>query len=292
MAGTEWNKTYNPEDNSILRRLQLVELDLLNRFTRICEKYGLRYYLIGGTMLGAIRHKGFIPWDDDIDVAMPRPDYEIFLEIIDKELESGYGFNNYKTSKNYRRYFSRLVNTKVSVTNASNSSTIVEPAWLDIFPFDGMPSGAIKRRMHFFRMTFLRFFYHASCFDELVNLNRPGRSWYIRLAIKFIQITRIGTWLDTKKLLDKIDKRLQMYQYDESRYVVNFFGAYLQKEIIDKTWIGKGKKYQFENGMLYGPEKYDEYLSHFYGDYMIPPKDTDKDKHNIIEIDFGDSDHE
>ena len=87
---------YNKTDNSELRALQMVILNIARIFADICERHHLRYYMVGGTMLGAIRHHGFIPWDDDMDVALPRPDYEKFLDIVREELPAGYTFLNYK----------------------------------------------------------------------------------------------------------------------------------------------------------------------------------------------------
>lgn len=284
MLCKNWNSSYNEEDNSELRKLQLVELDLMKLFSDICEKHHLRYYLVGGTMLGAVRHKGFIPWDDDMDVGMPRPDYEKFLKIVNDELPEGYGSLNYKKNKEYNRYFSRIVNKNVKITNASNTKTIIEDAWLDIFPFDGMPKNKIKQNIHFWYMTMLRFFYHASCFDELVNLNRPGRAWYLQLAIKFLAVTHLGSHLNTKKLMLRIEKHLKKYDYDSCSYMISFFGAYMKREIVDKKMLGDGAKYQFETLQLNGPVLYDEFLRHFYGDYMKPPSNADKDKHNIKKI--------
>lgn len=286
MAEKNWNQSYNADDNSELRRLQLVELENMRIFSELCDRHGLRYYLVGGTMLGAIRHHGFIPWDDDMDVGMPRPDYERFIEIARKDMPEGYSFLNYKHNKDYKRYFSRIVNNDVKVVNASNTKVIEENAWLDIFPFDGMPDCKLKQKLHFWHMTIIRFFYHASCFDELVNLNRPGRAWYLQMAIKFISVTHIGSHMNTKKLMKRMERGLMKYPYDQCKYMISFFGSYMEKEIVDKKLLGKGTEYQFETLMLNGPEKYDEFLTHFYGDYMKPPKDADKDKHNIEGIKY------
>lgn len=279
--------TYNKDDNSKLRALQLVELNILRLFADICEKHRLRYYIVGGTMLGAVRHQGFIPWDDDTDVAMPRPDYEKFLTLVRAELPQGYDFLNYKQNPGYMRYFSRLVDKRTQVINASNSEVIIENAWLDIFPLDGMPNGALRRYLHFWHMTFWRFLYHASCFKQLVNLRRPGRPAYQRLIIKFLAKTHFGANLDTKKLMRRMERGLMKYPYDASTHMVSLFGAYMTREIVDKKLLGAGAKYRFEDLTLNGPEQYDAFLTHFYGDYMTPPKDADKDKHNIRDIRHG-----
>ncbi|MCD7888487.1 MAG: LicD family protein [Oscillospiraceae bacterium] len=287
MSEKSWKATYNQTDNSELRKLQLALLENIKVFVAICEKYGLRYFMIGGTMLGAIRHKGFIPWDDDVDMGMPREDYEIFLKIAPAEMPKGYAFLNYKSNANYHRYFSRVVDTRVEIYNNSNSVEIVENAWVDIFPFDGLPKGKFRSRFHFWHMTFWRFLYHASCFDELVNLNRPGRPWYQQKVIRFLQVTRFGKKLNTKKILERIERGLTKYSYDSSDTVVNFFGAYMSKEIIEKSLLGNLKKYGFEDSEFYGAEKYDEYLRSFYGDYMILPNDVDRDKHDIRRIEYS-----
>ncbi len=277
---------YNASDNSELRSLQLVILEIARIFASICERHHLRYFMVGGTMLGAIRHKGFIPWDDDMDVAMPRPDYEKFLTIVRGELPEGYSFLNYKQDEDYLRYFSRIVDERVRVTNASNSEAIVENAWLDIFPLDGMPRGALGRNLHFWRATAWRFFYHASCFKQLVNLNRPGRPLYQRLLIRFIQVTHFGEGLDSRKLLRRIEGLLLRYPYDGSTHVFSLFGSYMTREIVDVRLFGTGRKYPFETLTLRGPSDADAFLKHFYGDYMKPPADADKDKHNIVRIEY------
>lgn len=277
---------YNKDDNSKLRSLQLRELEIMRIFSEVCDRHHLRYYIVGGTMLGAVRHKGFIPWDDDMDVAMPRPDYEKFLTLVRPELPEGYDFLNYKQNPEYKRYFSRIVDKRIRVVNASNTHTIVENAWLDIFPLDGMPKGTLRMRLHFWRMTFWRLLYHASCFDELVNLNRPGRPLYQRLIIRFLAKTHFGAKLDTKALMLRLERGLTKYPYDASSHMVSFFGAYMTREIVDKRLLGAGKKYPFETLTLNGPEQYDAFLTHFYGDYMTPPADNDKDKHNIETIEY------
>lgn len=278
--------SYNEKDNSEIRNLQMHELNLFKIFANICDQNHLRYFMIGGTMLGAIRHGGFIPWDDDVDVGMPRKDYQRFLKIVQKQVPSYIRLLNYKKDHDYLRYFSRLVDERVKVYNDSNTETLVENAWIDIFPFDGTPNNKIHRDLWFLRLCVQRAFYHFSCFDQMVNLMRPGRPFYQRILIKFGQTFKIGRHLNSKKILYRIERSLRRYSYDQSKYVVNFFGAYVQKEIIPRRWIGKRRKYPFEDTKMYGPVKYNIYLRNFYGDYRKPPADQDKDKHTITKIEY------
>lgn len=275
------------EYNELIRKLQLIELNILKHFAKICEENNLRYFLIGGTMLGAVRHEGFIPWDDDVDIGMPRRDYEKFLSIVQEKLPEHFRLLNYKTTDSYLRYFSRLVDKRVKVHNVSNINKLVEEAWIDIFPLDGMPNNAVMRKIHFCITSFVRVMYHFSCFEDMVNLNRPGRPFYQRIIIKIGEKTRFGRRMDTKKLLKKIENKLIKYSFDGSKFMVNFFGAYVFKEVVDKKLLGEGKKYKFEDIYLNGPVKYDPYLAQFYGDYRKPPSDPDKDKHNIEKIEFN-----
>ena len=273
---------YNIEDTAQLRQLQLVELEIMKVFADICERHGLRYAMIGGTLLGAIRHRGFIPWDDDIDVGMPREDYEKFLTIVRSELPEGYDFLNYKQNPKYLRYFSRIVDKRVKVVNASYAERRIENAWIDIFPLDGMPKTKLGRFIHFWHMTAWKFFYHASCFKQLVNLRRAGRPLYQRMLIKFMQVTRIGSKLDTRKLMARLEKMLTKYSVEDCEYGISLFGAYMMKEIMPKRIFGEGALYDFEGCRFIGPAEYDEFLTLLYGDYMTPPKD--KNKHIIEKI--------
>ena len=114
----------------------------------------------------------------------------------------------------------------------------------------------------------------------------PGRPKYQQWLIKFMQKTQIGANLDTRKLMARIERILLKYPYDDAKYMVSLFGAYMTKEIVDKRLLGEGEMYTFETLKLRGPARSDEFLTHFFGDYMTPPPDKDKDKHNIQSIEF------
>ena len=146
-------KTENQND---LRKLQLVELDILKEFLRICKKHHLRYYALGGTLLGAVRHEGFIPWDDDIDVGMPRPDFRRFEKIAEKELPEYLHYCSFMKTEGYHHYVPRITDSRVKVIDESAAVDAEKEAWIDIFPLDGMPGNKYLRKFHCFRLLIAR----------------------------------------------------------------------------------------------------------------------------------------
>ena len=263
-----------------LRKLQLAELELLRIFTDICKKEKLTYYMVCGTMLGAVRHKGFIPWDDDTDVAMPRPDYERFLQVVEKHLPAGYGLRIYKTDAEYTSYFAELTTQKFQVNMLFNSAERRD-AWLDVFPLDGVPDGKIRRKIYIGRLNFLRRLYQISRYDKNVNfeMRSKGRAWYERLGMICCQHLPLQKLFSTEKRLDAIDRALKPCPYESAARVANYLTVHGWKEMHDKEVFGEGMLYQFEDMLLYGPSKYDQYLTELYGDYMVPLPEADRIGH-------------
>ena len=264
-----------------LSDVQKIIGDIMKYLKNYLEENKITYYMLGGTLLGAIRHKGFIPWDDDIDIGIPRDDYEKFINEISKSLPEYYQLHTYKNNSSHHYYFSRIVDTRHSLKRTGSLVDRNEELWIDIFPLDGMPNGFIKRRIHMMRLLYTRAMYHISCFDK-VNLKRPGRPLSERIIIKFVMMTGFGRKSNMYHWLDRIDTLLKKYSYQKSDWVVNFMGQYKFKEMFPKEWYGEGNNYQFEDSELFGPFDYDKILTQQYGDYMTPPKDTDKNAHAAI----------
>ena len=124
--------------------LQEKELDMVKEFLKICEKHNLKYFMAGGTFLGAVRHKGFIPWDDDVDLGMYRDDYEKFLDIAKRELPYPYEVHTYRNCKEHHYYFSHIIDVRYKVRRMGSLDKREEYVWIDIFPYDGLPKGKIK----------------------------------------------------------------------------------------------------------------------------------------------------
>ncbi len=264
-----------------LRKLQLTELKIMDLFTEICQKNHLQYFLMGGTFLGAVRHKGFIPWDDDIDVGLPRDDYDRFCELAEDSLPDHYVFRNFAKGNETTIYFSRIEDTSFVIRDDSANIKRTRYAWIDIFPLDGMPNNGIIRNIHKFILLYRRLALQYSNFSTVVNQDLPGRKGLEKLLIKVGNIIRPERFFDTQNCLSKLDKALKKYRYSDSDYVVNFMGAYKFKEMFPRTIYEDLKEYPFEDKYYTAPKDYDTVLTQMYGDYMTPPADMDKHKHHI-----------
>ena len=259
--------------------LHQVDLNIVKEVLRICKKYNLTYFMLGGTMLGAIRHKGFIPWDDDIDLGMPRDSYEKFLKVAPKELKNNLKLINYKTDPNYHYYITRIqdTNTKVIEERIENEEEKYTYASIDIFPLDGTPNNKILRKIYFFRVLYHRAIMSLCYKDSIDKKRKRSKKEKILLAIMIkLPIEKLTTAYKQK---EKIDKILKKQDFNKSKYVGNIMGAYRTKEIVPKEFYGNGKMYKFENIEMNGLELYDEYLSYTYGDYMKLPPEKDRKTH-------------
>lgn len=267
-----------------IERLHQVDLDIVKEVINICNENGLVYYALGGTMLGAIRHKGFIPWDDDIDLGMPRKDYERFLEIAPSLLSKTLRLVNYKTDKDYHYYITRVQDIETRVMeNRYEAEGKYTHVSIDIFPLDGSPNNALLRKIYYFKVMMHRGMM-ALHYKNGIDKERK-RGLCERLFLK------IMTTLPTDKLFDayhqkeKIDKILKKHNMWGSDFSGNIMGAYRTVEMIPTSWYGKDAFYNFENIKIRGIKEYNKYLSHLYGDYMqLPPVNARKVHFRIVEI--------
>jgi lipopolysaccharide cholinephosphotransferase len=257
--------------------LQKKLLEMFTYLTKTLEDNGLRYYAVAGTMLGAVRHEGFIPWDDDIDIAMPRADYEkaikLFSEVKDHYLIEGVN----SKEKDFVYSFAKFYDVNTTLVEKQKIK-IKRGVYIDIFPLDGIGDtyeSAFKNFKRINRLNALRAI-------KICNY-RKGRKWYKNLAAIFGYLLP----LNVKKISKKIDKLCSKKDFDECNYVGCLITPYKQKEIMSKDLYGQPKKYKFENISIYGPEKYDEYLTNLYKDWRkLPPENKRVSPHNFVEIDF------
>lgn len=247
--------------------------DMLRWFHNYCEKHGLRYYMVAGTMLGAARHQGIIPWDDDIDVAMPRPDYEKLIELLRKPQDS-----YVVESPKYHAGRILLATAKLYHTGTTlvekNKCPIKKGIYIDIFPLDGVGNSLEEGLQSLKKVIFLDNLRAAK-----VCSVRKGRS-LMKNAVAFF-----GGLLPLRmeKLVRKIDDVCARRNFDDCEYVAIMTSTYRQKDIMPKSYFGTPTLYSFEGFEACGVEQADAYLTHLYGDWrQFPPEEQRVTRHEAI----------
>ncbi len=265
-----------------LRELQLCELDLVKAILSICEKHGLTAFMMGGTFLGAVRHQGFIPWDDDVDLGMSREDYETFLTVAPRELPKGILLRHFAADPDMPYYPAQIVDPSFEILDTSAQTEKIRWAWVDLFPLDGMPKSAVGRFFHKYRLLYLRMMLKFSQFSEVVAVDLAHRPLHERVLISLGKHLHLESRLDTGKQMRRIDRALKKYPYADAAQVVNFMGAYKFREMFPKTVYDHLAKYPFETLSLNAPADYDKVLGQMYGDYMTPPPESEQNKHGTV----------
>lgn len=246
--------------------------NIAKTFDAFCTKHDLQYFAIGGTAIGALRHKGFIPWDDDIDFIMPRPDYEKFLQLAD-ELKPDYEMLTHHNTPNYPLTMGKLCDANTTYI-ATFAQHFVSGAFVDIFPIDGCPGTTKEERIKFFNDymkirhdgEFLRSWYSAKYLLSLIHIKkwedipRLFRSWWYHL---------IGR--KDNPFFGKCDRILAQNPYESAEYV-SYFGTWKSaKNIFPKEWLDGYYYAPFEDFQIRLPKGIHEYLTQLFGDYMTPP---------------------
>ncbi len=254
--------------------MKKIELNILIYFTEVCEENNLRYYLGGGTLLGAVRHKGFIPWDDDIDVMMPRPDFQKLLSLsINNE-----NYNIIKPgAEGYYYNFAKLVDTRTILEEKGIKRIDGLGVYIDIFPLDGMPETPDARKKRFKELNSIRKRINNTCLLKPKFHRNPFA--YLNACRIYNSNKNIDLSSLQKKYLDSALKN----SFDDSEFVFAAGGAYGARDIFPGKWFKKEIELQFENLSVKAFNGYDFYLTQLYGDYMtLPPEDKRVTPHHTI----------
>lgn len=264
-------------DEFLLEKLKHIELDIFKKFIEICEKYNFKYFLLGGTALGAVRHKGFIPWDDDIDVGMPRQDYEKFLIVAQSELPEHLFLQTHITDINYPLNFAKIRNSNTTFIETSvHNIKMNHGIYIDIFPLDGYPKSKLISKVRYLIDTIVSksiktIFFHEKKSKKTVlgHVNDVIASIFFK---------------DYRKAVIAKEKLLKKYSYEDSEIVANYGGAWGMKEVMPKSYFGNGTIVEFEGLKVTLAEDYDKYLKSVYGDYMTPPPPEKRVGHHFCTV--------
>ncbi len=277
-----------PEESyeTVLEELHEIELNALKAFVKLCDAHELRYYAIGGTLLGAVRHKGFIPWDDDVDVAMPRPDYDRLIELVvsgeaQEILGEDYRIGSWQTDKAFKSYFAKLYATKVEIEEQLLEDTTVRKGYLiDIIPLDGTPDEELARKLYYGKAMGLRFL----CGTANVNTGiRTSRSKWEQTVLRVVRALRLYKLIDVRKVYQSMDRLFKKQDAEHAEYAGTLTGAYNIREIVPRMYFGETydeySLWEFEDMILKGPKYCDEYLTHMFGEYREFPPEKDRKVH-------------
>ena len=251
-----------------LEKIKQVQLDIMDEIHRICTKHNITYYMIGGTLLGAVRHKGFIPWDVDIDIAMPRSEYERFKSVCASELDENYCYLDYMSIKNYTSPHalicdknSRLYKKYDHVNPSAGGYGI----YVDIFPLDNAPDDEGLRKKQARRLKRIRKF----------------KQYRIPYSYSFKKTKRLAhycvsallSWVSVRRINRYQQKLMKKYQNEQTQCICSMGSQYAyKKQCMPRDTYGTPVLLEFEGRGYLSPQKYKEYLTRLYGDYMqLPP---------------------
>ena len=296
--------------------LQEKIFEIMKAFDRVCRENGLRYYMLGGTMLGAVRHKGFIPWDDDADFGLPRKEYERLLSLPESSFPTGYRLRHFSKESGVPYAFIRLEDERTTcIEDRRSGSGYVGGVYIDIFPLDGDVNALPLRIWKEMRIKFKKKLLYAHIAEKGAIMN----------PIKRLIMKEIAKHTDSEKLVRALDISVRRYgesrerfpQWGDARYS-NYLGHWGKRESIPRRVFdgeirqrkylafdfrrgekieaqpdGRSREYEFEGYRFFGPVDNAAYLTALYGsDYMIPPDEEARGGHPAAVIELEQSYHD
>lgn len=270
------------KDEYGLNRLQNVILNIMVYIDDLCQEYDIDYYIIGGTALGAIRHGGFIPWDDDLDIAMTRENYNKFIQICRSEKFDSDNFYFQEGAVDWTGYLSkiRLLGTYFEEPVSDDSITLDKMGiFVDIFPLDKVPDSKLSQYWWYF------------CGKLLVAYEQSTHKGYIAEGYAKKVAIKISGLLKNKSLRFFFESQVVKYNHLDTNYigghslVSRFTNTFTRKEL----W-GKATRVDFETVSLLAPEDIKGFLTFYFGDYMKLPPVESRRGHHLMKVDYGNFD--
>ena len=258
-----------------MNKLQEIQFDILVKFVDICDKLNLQYYLVCGSALGAVKYSGFIPGDDDIDVALARNDYEIFIKKATEHLPDNYFIQNYNTDPNFPQIYTKLRRSDTTyIEKTVKNIDMNHGIYIDVFPLDGYP----KNKLASFVLEIRKKIY-INVMYSATDIQRNGKARIIYPFSKSI-LNLVGN----KSIAKRYTKMISSYPLESSLLWCNHGNWQGKLEYAESWQYGKGTKKNFHGIEVSVPEKYDEYLRQKYGDYLKDLPVEEQKGHHYYEI--------
>lgn len=265
------NMEFKQED---LDKIHNIQVEMLIELDRICRKYGIKYIISGGTLLGAVRNGKFIPWDDDIDVRMDRAEYIKFANACARELDTDrFFFQDHNTDPNYPWYYGKMRYNRSHYTRTGQEHLDMHDGiFIDIMPADGLPNNIFARKIIIVRCFILKKFLYS------VVGSVSARNAFVRMGY------RLMNFVPKRYIFKALDKISNHYMSSKYKFVTSYsFVACRQKQFTKREWHYDCVEIPFEKIDVLAPRAYHEWLSMTYGDdYMVPPPVTEQIGHNEI----------
>ena len=260
------------------KEIQQLELRILCEVDRICQKHNIHYSVAYGTMIGAVRHHGFIPWDDDLDILMLRNDYIRFKEICKIELGENFFYQSNDTDKEYFYLFDKIrLNNTIFRESFVSKYKINHGIYIDIFPIDSVPDKEWKRLLQYYMFHFFRTGVQVK---YLMISARYGKKKVVSAFLRLIYLPFSLKWL-----YNKAHHVAMHYKHGDCKMACCFFSPYKKKDIYDSSIFKEWSRCTFEDTEVGILKEYDRMLRQLYGDYMLLPPEKDREtKHTITEL--------
>lgn len=260
-----------PAKTTIMNELQRTEFEILKEFDAVCRKLELPYFLVCGSALGAVKYGGFIPWDDDVDVAMYRQDYLRFMNEAPALLPKHLFLQNYRSDPAFPHIFGKLRNSGTAyIETAVAELPIHHGIYIDIFPLDGFPKGRLRQKWLIFRKRLL-----ASMLLSVCDVPRSGLS-----RITYPLFHALGVRKNTARIAAVYERIISSYPTEGSDVICNHGNWQGSLEYAPVRHYGEGAEMSFETLTIRVPEAYDDYLRQKYGNYWQDLPESEKHGHH------------
>lgn len=270
-------------EESDLKKLHEIQIEILKEIIRICDKYDLKWFVTYGTLLGTVRHHGFIPWDDDIDIGLLREDYDKFFHIAQKELKEGFYLSHYLIDDKVPHYFMKIRKDNTLFVEGSVSHINMHHGiFIDIFPYDSVPKDKIKRKKFAKKVIALNKLFITKSTTKGCDNSSKIKYFINSFAKKILRCLIFG--ISKKQLYDKLDKLAHRYSLLDTNLLVHTDSIDTPLIYIDD--IFPTVKMRFEDIEVEVPNAYDKILASCYGDYMKLPAEEKRINHAPKELCF------